>query len=39
MMGSKDVSPVRMGHAVANAGSGANDFFDGKPKLVMRFLP
>lgn len=38
MMTSKDASPIRMGHAVANAGPGANDFSDGKPKPKMRHL-
>jgi hypothetical protein len=38
MMASKDASPFRMGHAVGNAGPGANDFSDGKPKPKMRHL-
>jgi len=36
MMSPKDVSPLRMGHAAANA--GANDLSDGKPKPRMRHL-
>jgi hypothetical protein len=38
MMASKDASPIRMGHAVANAGPGTNDFSDGKPKPKMRHI-
>jgi hypothetical protein len=38
MMASKDASPIRMGHAVANASPGTNDFSDGKPKPRMRHL-
>ena len=38
MMASNEASPIRMGHAVANAGPGASDFSDGKPKPKMRHL-
>jgi hypothetical protein len=37
-MASKDASPIRMGHAAANAGPGANDFSVGKPKPKVRHL-
>ena len=37
-MASNEASPIRMGHAAANAGPGASDFSDGKPKPKMRHL-
>jgi hypothetical protein len=38
LMASKDTSPIRMGHAAANAGPGANDFSVGQPKPKVRHL-
>ena len=38
MVASHDASPIRMGHAAANAGPGASDFPGGKPKPKMRHL-
>jgi hypothetical protein len=38
MVASKDVSPMRVGHAAANGGASASDFSDGAPKPRMRHL-
>jgi len=39
MVASKDVSPMRLGHAAANVGpGGSSDFSDGEPKPKMRHI-